>query len=188
MRVQCLSRPWRVRPALPLRDATGANSTEDQVAAGLRASQTTLSGVRTGRSRPRRDVACLIFERPDRRPEDGARRERSGRGDTASQQKPASDTHRCISADPRTDVAPGIPEAAICVQDVDVQCVLQFTLIHAAGCALHRRTSRVIHRLELFLRTPFDWRVRRAAPQRRDRDGAVGRPSPDGPRVKVRYG
>ena len=46
-------------------------------------------------------------------------------------------------------MAPGIPEAAICVQDVDVQCVLQFTLIHAAGCALHRRTSRVIHRLEL---------------------------------------
>lgn len=40
------------------------------------------------------------------------------------------------------------PEAAICVQDVDVQCVLQFTLIHAAGCALHRRTSRVIHRSE----------------------------------------
>ena len=36
-----LSRPWRVRPALPLgggaRCATGANSTEDQVAAGLRA-------------------------------------------------------------------------------------------------------------------------------------------------------
>ena len=42
-------------------------------------------------------------------------------------------------------------EAAICVQDVDVQCVLQFTLIHAAGCALHRHTSRVIHRLELYL-------------------------------------
>ena len=41
------------------------------------------------------------------------------------------------------------PEAAMCVQGVDVQCVLQFTLIHAAGCALHRRTSRVIHRLEL---------------------------------------
>ena len=56
---------------------------------------------------------------------------------------------RSLSADPRTDVAPGIPEAAICVQDVDVQCVLQFTLIHAAGCALHRRTSRVIHRIEL---------------------------------------
>ena len=41
------------------------------------------------------------------------------------------------------------PGAAICVQDVDVQCVLQFTLIHAAGCALHRHTSRVIHRFEL---------------------------------------
>ncbi len=37
----------------------------------------------------------------------------------------------------------------MCVQDVDARCVLQFTLIHAAGCALHRRTSRVIHRLEL---------------------------------------
>lgn len=38
----------------------------------------------------------------------------------------------------------------MCVQDIDVQCVLQFTLIHAAGCALHRHTSRVIHRLEWF--------------------------------------
>lgn len=45
-------------------------------------------------------------------------------------------------------MASGKTEAAICVQDVDVQCVLQFTLIHAAGCALHRHTSRVIHRLE----------------------------------------
>ena len=43
----------------------------------------------------------------------------------------------------------GVPETAICVQDIDVQCALQFTLIHAAGCALHRHTSRVIHRLEL---------------------------------------
>ena len=43
------------------------------------------------------------------------------------------------------------PEAAICVQDIDVQCVLQFTLIHAASCALHRRTSRVIHRSKLLL-------------------------------------
>lgn len=41
------------------------------------------------------------------------------------------------------------PVAAICVQDVDVQCVLQFTLINAPSCALHRRTSRVIHRMEL---------------------------------------
>ena len=43
-----------------------------------------------------------------------------------------------------------LPEAAMCVQDVDVQCVLQFTLIHAAGCALHRPPSRVIHHLELY--------------------------------------
>ena len=47
------------------------------------------------------------------------------------------------------------PLAAICVQSVDVQCVLQFTLIHAAGCVLHRRTSRVIHRLKLFLFVRF---------------------------------
>ena len=38
------------------------------------------------------------------------------------------------------------PEAAMCVRNVDDQCVLQFTLVHAAGCVLHRRTSRVIHR------------------------------------------
>lgn len=43
-----------------------------------------------------------------------------------------------------------LPETAKCVQVVDVQCVLQFTSLLAAGCALHRRTSRVIHRSELF--------------------------------------
>lgn len=47
-------------------------------------------------------------------------------------------------------MASGEPEAAICVQDIDVQCVLQFTLINAAGCALHRRTNPVIHRQECF--------------------------------------
>lgn len=40
------------------------------------------------------------------------------------------------------------PAAAICVQEVDAQGSLQFTLIHTVGCALHRHTSRVIHRLE----------------------------------------
>ena len=61
-----------------------------------------------------------------------------------------SDDRRLMrSTDPETGVASGLPEAAMCVQDIDVQCVLQFTLIHAAGCALHRLTSRVIHRLEL---------------------------------------
>ena len=38
----------------------------------------------------------------------------------------------------------------MCVRGVDDLCVLQFTLIIAAGCALHRRTSRVIHRIELY--------------------------------------
>jgi hypothetical protein len=41
------------------------------------------------------------------------------------------------------------PRAAMCVQDVDVQCVLQFTLSNAASCALHRLASRVIHRSEV---------------------------------------
>ncbi len=38
---------------------------------------------------------------------------------------------------------------AMCVRGIDDLCVLQFTLVNAAGCALHRRTSRVIHRIEL---------------------------------------
>ena len=37
---------------------------------------------------------------------------------------------------------------AICVQNIDVQCVLQFTLIHTVCCVLHRLVSRVIHRQE----------------------------------------
>lgn len=47
-------------------------------------------------------------------------------------------------------MAAGGPAAAICVQDLDVQCVLQFTLINAAGCALHRCTNPVIRRQECF--------------------------------------
>ena len=60
-------------------------------------------------------------------------------------------------ADPRTGVAMEgePPKAAMCVQDIDVQCVLQFTSIHAAGCALHRHTSRVIHRFEFSLCCSF---------------------------------
>ena len=51
-----------------------------------------------------------------------------------------------VVGDPETDVAPGLPEAAIRVQNIDAQCVLQFTLLLAASCVLHRRPSRVIHR------------------------------------------
>lgn len=47
----------------------------------------------------------------------------------------------------------------MCVQDLDVQCVLQFTLINAAGCALHRRTNRVIHRQECFSRSSSPWKT-----------------------------
>ena len=36
--------------------------------------------------------------------------------------------------------------SAICVQNIDVQCVLQFTLTLAFCCVLHRHMSRVIHR------------------------------------------
>ena len=36
------------------------------------------------------------------------------------------------------------------VRNVDDQGVLQFTLIHAVGCVLHRRASRAIRRLQLF--------------------------------------
>ena len=53
-----------------------------------------------------------------------------------------------LTDDPQTGVDPGWPGSAMCVRDVDVQCALQFTLLLAAGCALHRRTSRVIHRVE----------------------------------------
>ena len=42
------------------------------------------------------------------------------------------------------------PEATICVQDVDVQCVLQFTLSNTVGCTLYQHMSLVIHCLELF--------------------------------------
>ena len=38
----------------------------------------------------------------------------------------------------------------MCVRNVDDQGVLQFTLIHAVGCVLHRRASRAIRRLQLF--------------------------------------
>ena len=57
-----------------------------------------------------------------------------------------------LTTDPQTDVARAAKaRAAMCVRSVDDQGVLQFTLILAAGCVLHRRTSRVIHRQELFL-------------------------------------
>ena len=50
-------------------------------------------------------------------------------------------------SDPQSDKAPEKPEAAICVQYSSARRVLQFTLIIAFSCDLHRQASRVIHRL-----------------------------------------
>lgn len=52
--------------------------------------------------------------------------------------------------DPQANVAPGIPEAAICVQVIAAQYILQFAIVIALCCALHRSASRVIHRSECF--------------------------------------
>ncbi|EUB61083.1 hypothetical protein EGR_04116 [Echinococcus granulosus] len=60
-----------------------------------------------------------------------------------------------LQADARTDVTTGKPVVAICVQDVDVQSSLRFTLTHTVGCTLHRRTSRVIHRTQLPAHTAY---------------------------------
>ena len=53
-----------------------------------------------------------------------------------------------ISIDPQTNVVPGIPKTAICVQVIAAQYILQFTIVIALCCALHRFASRVIHRSE----------------------------------------
>lgn len=51
----------------------------------------------------------------------------------------------------------------MCVQDFDVQCVLQFTLVNAAGCALHRHASLVIHRIEWSFVFHLDKRTQESA-------------------------
>ena len=82
---------------------------------------------------------------------------------------------RGLSIRPSDRRGPGtVPEAAMCVQDVDVQCVLQFTLIRAAGCALHRRASRVIRRSEVYFSFSGFPRVRSLDrfPRRRPASGA----------------
>ena len=52
--------------------------------------------------------------------------------------------------DPQANVVPGIPETAICVQVIAAQYILQFAIVIALCCALHRSASRVIHRSEYF--------------------------------------
>ena len=53
-----------------------------------------------------------------------------------------------IIVDPQANVVPGIPETAICVQVIAAQYILQFAIVIALCCALHRFASRVIHRSE----------------------------------------
>ena len=57
----------------------------------------------------------------------------------------------------RTRPGPRGARAAMCVRNADDHCVLQFTLVLAAGCVLHRRTSRVIHRRELSRFVCWGW-------------------------------
>ena len=56
-----------------------------------------------------------------------------------------------MNTDPQTGVVTEESVTAICVQDIDDQCVLQITLIHAVCCALHRLASLVVHRIGLYL-------------------------------------
>lgn len=55
----------------------------------------------------------------------------------------------CRSSDRRSH---GLKPGPQCAFETSMFCYLQFTLIHAVGCVLHRSTSRVIHRSELFCR------------------------------------
>ncbi len=54
----------------------------------------------------------------------------------------------CFIVDPQANVVPGIPETAICVQVIAALYILQFAIVIALCCALHRSASRVIHRSE----------------------------------------
>ena len=56
-----------------------------------------------------------------------------------------------MNTDPQTGVVTEESVTAICVQDIDDQCILQITLIHAVCCALHRLASLVVHRIGLYL-------------------------------------
>jgi hypothetical protein len=94
---------------------------------------------RSGSLGERSDSETAVVVKPGNRPRH--RHLRGGDGEFARWQQPT-----LSRAWPRER-----PRAAMCVRNVDDQGVLQFTLIHAVGCVLHRRGSRAIHRLQLFL-------------------------------------
>lgn len=57
---------------------------------------------------------------------------------------------REVPTDPQTDVPPTkYVGSAICVRHVSVSGALQFAVLHAVSCVLHRPASRVIHCSEL---------------------------------------
>lgn len=139
-------RPPAARVGGPLRAGSGGGS--DPPAAAER---------RTPGPRAERGAAL-----PPRRGEDGGRAEEAGREATPGRsalKRTEEDGSPPTTLQPRDPEAPidrkatlsqawprEEPGAAKCVRSVDDQCVLQFTLVLAASCVLHRRTSRVIHR------------------------------------------
>ena len=90
-----------------------------------------------------------------------------------------------------------LPETAMCVQVVDVQCVLQFTSLLAAGCALHRLASRVIHRSEFSLSfldfvkvclpLTHSFRIRERKKKRQGRSSGSGAGSLEAPSLNLTH-
>lgn len=153
------TRPPRRRPSVPAERTPGSSSHGQQ--------QRSATGCRGGRSpgTRRRDEAPPSPEGKTEaspltmggrgRERDtyrdrlrlGGRRPPPGGGGGLRRSSRGAPGPRSIGKRPSDRRGPGrIPGAAKCVRSVDDQCVLQFTLVLAASCVLHRRTSRVIHR------------------------------------------
>ena len=66
-----------------------------------------------------------------------------------------------IFVDPQANMATEKSIAADCVQGFAAQFILQFTLVNALCCALHRSTNRVIHRSKIYLYSIIQYQVYR---------------------------
>ena len=60
-----------------------------------------------------------------------------------------------IFTDTQTGILFGIPKSAICVQKFDDSLNLQFTLLIAIRCVLHRCENQEIHCQKLFFKLTF---------------------------------
>lgn len=60
-----------------------------------------------------------------------------------------------IFTDTQTGILFGIPKSAICVQKFDDSLNLQFTLLIAIRCVLHRCENQEIHCQKLFFKLNF---------------------------------